>query len=273
MPITKTEKYFFKFQRFIKSFQKYRLVTGMPKIFISNESENYGATWLKNEIWDQKTIEKFYNLIKKKDSNSVIFDIGSQTGCFTLLSKFLPHTTWYAFEPIEEAANELKRNIKKNRIKQVTVSQCAVSNQKGIVNLKLPLDTHWGLATLGDKLHRFKEYQSRQVLSITLDEFVLENNIQRLDFMKIDTEGWEFFVLQGAKNLIQKYSPVILMELNEDNLIQTGISKENLYQFLEEINYRYEFFSEDDILCFPKDKNLNSRHQNHTSSGMDKTNL
>lgn len=252
----KIDEYFIKFQRWTRSYQKYRLITGMPKVFVSNESENCGATWMKNEIWDQKTIEKFYNLIKKKDSNSVVFDIGSQTGCFTLLSKFLPCTKWYAFEPIKEAANELKRNLKKNQIKQVTVSQCAVSNQKGIVNLKLPIDTHWGLATLGDKLHRFKEYQLRQVPSIILDEFVLENNIQQVDFMKIDTEGWEFFVLQGAKNLIQKYSPVILMELNEDNLIQTGILKENLYQFLKEMNYTYESFSEDDILCLPKQKTL-----------------
>jgi len=246
-----------KFQRLVWGYQKYRLVIDMPKVFVSNESERCGATWIQtekqNRVWDQKTIEKFYHVMQKNGSNSdfVVFDIGAQTGCFTLLAKFFPHSKWYAFEPIKEASHELQRNLAKNRIQQVAVYPCAVSNKQGVVNLKLPSDTHWGLATLGSTPHRFKEYQVRQVPSIVLDEFATSNNIQKVDFMKIDTEGWEFFVLQGARNLIRKYSPVILMELNEDNLIQTGVTKKDIYQLLEEMNYTYESFSEDDILCRP----------------------
>ena len=46
-----------------------------------------------------------------------------------------------------------------------------------------------------------------------------------VDLIKIDTEGWEYFVLKGGKQTINKYRPIILMEFEEINMNQCGVTK------------------------------------------------
>lgn len=230
---------------------QYVLVQDMPKISITKETEKIGLTWMSGEVWEQFLIEKFYNILKAKEGNIVVFDVGAQTGCFSLLSKFLPNSKWYSFEPIEEAAAELGKNLKLNNIDNVVVVQGAVSDSEGSLDLKLPIG-HWGLSTLGAHPERFTDYVSRQVQLVVLDKFAEDNNIQKLDFMKIDVEGWELHVLKGAKSLIEQHKPVILMEFNETNLKQCDTAKEEVESFLTDLGYEWELVSTEDILCRPK---------------------
>ncbi len=232
--------------------KRFQLVSGLPGVIISPKTKEIGATWADGVVWDQPLIEKFYSLLEKKNGFFVALDVGAQTGSFTLLSKYFPNSRWYAFEPIKEAAEELNANLKLNDIQTVSVHSVCVSNRSGWETLKLPKDTHWGLATLGSKLVRFKECDERKVRSVTLDNFVKKHRVKQVDFIKIDTEGWELYVLQGAKALIKKHRPVILMEFNEENMQQTQVNKEDIHQFLKEMGYEWEFVSREDILCIPK---------------------
>jgi FkbM family methyltransferase len=231
--------------------KRYNLVSGLADIYISNNTEKIGATWSEGQVHDKLVIEKFYFLLKQKEGAFHVLDIGAQTGSFTLLAKFFPQSKWYAFEPIKEAADELNVNLRLNKIKNVTVHQVGVSDISGEKYLKLPKDVHWGLATLGENGIRFKLYDERVVTVLSLDEFIGVNNIKKIDFIKIDTEGWELNVLKGGKNMIHKDRPLILMELNEQNLEQCRISSQDIYQFLEEIGYEWEFVGREDLLCKP----------------------
>lgn len=230
----------------------YNLVEDMPSVYITPLSEKIGHTWTNGYIWDKPLIQKFYKLLAAHESPFVVFDLGAQTGSFSLLSKFLPYSTWYSFEPIEEAANTLRENLKLNGIKNVQVYQKAAAEKSGTTILQMPDMGNWGLSTLGSNVLRFSPIMQRTIECIDLDTFVEHNNISKVHYMKLDTEGYEIYILRGAKQMIERDHPIILMEYNETNMKQCGASKQDIDSFLQEMGYEWKLISSEDILCVPK---------------------
>lgn len=232
-------------------YKHYNLVYGSPDILISEQAEHLGRTWINGEVYDKPLINRFYGILSEKKEPFVVLDIGAQTGCFSLLSKFCPNSHWYAFEAIQEAADILSNLLEANDIHNVTVCPVAVSNQPGSALLKLPSDNHWGLSTLGADPLRFGEYATRSVECIDLDSFVAKEKISKVDFIKIDVEGWELFVLQGGREMIKRDRPIILMEFNGNNMAQCHVSPDQVTALLADLGYQWELISSEDILCTP----------------------
>jgi len=235
---------------------RYNLVPKLPDIYLSPFSEKIGVTWKNGMVWDKVLIQKFYSLLPKNDF-FVVLDLGAQTGSFTLLSKFFPNSVWHAFEPIKEAADTLKENIKINNIENVSVYEVAASNTSSTAILNMPKINSWGLATLGSNPLRFKPYKTRKIKCIKLDTFIKTNHIKKVHFMKIDTEGFELFILQGAKKMIQRDHPIILMEYNMINMKQCNVLKEDVNKFLTQLGYEWKPVTCEDILCTPKNLKFN----------------
>lgn len=229
----------------------YNLVDGKPNIYITESSEKIGHTWSNGYVWEKHLIKKFYDLLPN-DKQCVVIDLGAQTGCFSLLAKFFPQSRWYSFEPILEAANELRNNLALNEIRNVTVFQVAVTDFSGTATLKMPRMDEWGLSTIGDNVQRFSTVMKREVLCVDLDSFVAQNAINKVDFVKIDTEGSEFFILKGAEKVIERDHPTILMEYNEVNMKQCNVQKSEVHEFLSKHGYEWRLVSNEDIICTPK---------------------
>ena len=72
-------------------------------------------------------------------------------------------------------------------------------------------------------------------------------------FIKIDVEGYELKVLQGAEKLLRKFRPILCIEINEPALADYGASREAIYAFLAGLNYRVEVLPEgwSDIIAIP----------------------
>ena len=138
-----------------------------------------------------------------------------------------------------------------NNINNVVVSQVACSNFTGIATLKMPAMNDWGLATIGSNVQRFTPVMERSIECIELDAFVTSHNISKVHFIKIDTEGAELSILQGARNMITRDHPIILMEYNPTNMKQCGVCKEEIDNFLREMGYQWHLVSSEDILCMP----------------------
>lgn len=230
----------------------YNLVNGLPNIYLLPMSEQIGVTWSYGNVWDKSVIEKFYSLIAAKNDHCTVLDVGAQTGSFTLLAKFLPHSEWHAFEPIQEAAETLSGNLSINDIYNVTVVQKAASNVPGVATLKLPPLNDLGLATLGSNVLRFTPVQEREVACIDLDGYVDALAIQKVDFIKIDTEGWELNVLKGGEKMLRRDRPVILMEFNVTNMQQCNVTPREIETYLDSLGYDWKSISSDDILCMPR---------------------
>lgn len=230
---------------------KYNLIFDMPDIYITQISESIGHTWSNGNVWDKQLIQKFYSILTTRNDFFVVFDLGAQTGSFSLLAKYFPDSTWYAFEPIQEAAQALKENLIINNIQNVFVYQNAVSDYSGKITLKMPNMNEWGLSTIGTNVLRFIPVIERQIECIDLDSFVKTQNIKKVHFMKLDTEGSELKILRGAKKMIARDRPIMILEYNEINMKQCGIRSQELDEFLIEMKYEWKFISSEDILCTP----------------------
>ena len=124
----------------------------------------------------------------------------------------------YSFEPSEGVLKYLNENIKINQLeKQVTSVSVALSDSKGSIdfyelkNPKFPnIHNLSGEHNTGAKKDRLSN--KIRVETTTLDDFVLSQKINSLEFMKLDTEGAENIILKGAKKTIEKFRPLIVCE-------------------------------------------------------------
>ena len=187
-----------------------------------------------NTMWEEESIKFFYlNIPKDKPLN--IIDVGAQSGLYTLFAKYLPMANFYSFEPFKKTFDLLNNNIALNNITNVTTYNIGLSNtkEKTILNTSI---SHNGLHTIGNTPLRFNDICKVEINVDTIDNLFYEKNIP-VNFIKIDTEGWELFILKGAEKTIKKYKPLIQIEWNETNMLQCGVDKNELLNYLIELNY------------------------------------
>lgn len=150
----------------------------------------------------------FWGPVKVNNGDTVL-DLGGNIGTTALLlsSQVGVNGGVIAFEPVTFAT--IEKNILINGISNVVVVPKAVSNQIGEVEIEVSdftLDsTITKRESTGERhLHFSKKLR---IPTITLDEYVFSQNLNRLDFIKMDIEGAEEWALEGAKETIKKYHP------------------------------------------------------------------
>jgi FkbM family methyltransferase len=199
-------------------------------------------------IWENHSINYFFDAVPT-DKQVTIVDIGAQVGLYSLYAKFLPRSTFYAFEPFPCTYNLLEDNLKLNNIPNVQTIRKAVSDTNGVVTLNT-CKSHNGLHTLGENVNRFSDIEKIQVETVTLDEYFYNNNID-VDFIKIDTEGHEYFILRGGLKTIQKNKPIIQIEWNLDNMAQCNVNAHMLDDLIAEMGYRKQVIIGEELFIIP----------------------
>lgn len=145
--------------------------------------------------------EKGFNL-KEGD---VIIDAGANIGLFSILAaqKIGSKGKVFAFEPIKETADILRKNLAVNKIDNVIVIQEALGEKEADKNFFVS-------DLLVDSSAVFEAgAEIQQVKMTSLDVFLRLNNVGQIDFLKADIEGMERDFLAGAKETIAKYKPKI----------------------------------------------------------------
>lgn len=127
----------------------------------------------------------------------VFFDVGANAGFFSLLASTKCEQV-YAFEPLPSNLRRLGRNLESNGLKNVEVVEKAVGGRDGSATLYVPESDNSGLASLDASVGG----KSIEVPVITLDDFVRERELKRVDVMKIDIEGAEAMAFEGATKLL-----------------------------------------------------------------------
>jgi FkbM family methyltransferase len=90
---------------------------------------------------------------------------------------------------------------------------------------------HSGLISMNKQ----KIQNSKEVKAITFDSYVKDNNIKKMDFIKIDIEGFELNLLKGAEQSIKKFQPKLFMEIDDSNLKKQNTSASELISWLESL--------------------------------------
>ena len=181
-------------------------------------------------------IEKYLN--PDKD----VVDIGANIGLHTVLfSKLLgPGKKVLAVEPTPNALVYLQSNLLRNNcVKNVEVFKGIATDTEG----QFCLNTIEGMeeySTIGQMNHpNISGYKASaiNVKGTTIDKLVSSHQLSP-GFIKIDTEGAEFKVLTGAREVLNTFRPIILSELSEKLLSAQGNSCKDVYNYLNSFNYK-----------------------------------
>jgi len=172
----------------------------------------------------------------------VFADIGANQGEFTVYAaKRLHAGKVLAFEPIDSSYERLIQNVGLNNFRNVLAYKLALSDKARHVEMFTSLDRelhhsfHEGLATMFPSSYRSTKVGV--VRTEVFDKVFAEAELGRLDVMKVDVEGAELPALRGAYITLEKYKPVILMEVNEETFNAAGYTTNDVVDFLEHLNY------------------------------------
>jgi FkbM family methyltransferase len=150
-----------------------------------------------------------------------MFDIGAHHGLYTILASKAVGAEGrvHAFEPSPRERAQLKRNLGLNRSRNVQIHSVALGRESGKATLHLVDGTEDGCNSL-----RSPNVEQAtipvEVQVQPLDDFLRQSGVQRIDFVKLDVEGAELSVLQGADGLFRSQQrPVVLAEVSD---VRTG---------------------------------------------------
>lgn len=148
--------------------------------------------------------------------DAVIFDIGANVGTFLFHfeNKLKPQNI-YAFEPNGKLFQRLKRLFPK-----VNLSAVALSDENTTAQFKVPVIKGKVVTSRGtlntDYIEKGEEKSFTETVEVVkLDEWMTKQSISKIDFIKIDVEGNEMKTLQGGKNTIQKFKPILMVEMEQ----------------------------------------------------------
>jgi len=153
-------------------------------------------------------------------SDKICYDLGASIGYLSLLmARNARHV--YAFEPAPHAAEEIRRQAAANGMANITVIPNAVSNNERDVCFAIT-DVAYGSSITGPQ-SRWPELKLR---TTTLDAFAEDHPLP--DFIKIDVEGEEANVLEGAIHILESKRPILCCELHNTDAarqVQAILSK------------------------------------------------
>jgi FkbM family methyltransferase len=175
----------------------------------------------------------------------VIFDVGANIGLFSLAyANLFPNSLVYGFEPVPFIYKMYLENIKlnnKNIIDRIIPFEIGFSNKRQRLSLGIPnKETHKRYGNnINIGLYSVHAENNKKINAsfTTIDTFVIEKKINTIDLIKIDVEGHEYEVLDGARQTIKKLKPIIVMEYNE---LTRRLSDHTAIDFQRYFN-RYEY--------------------------------
>ena len=194
---------------------------------------------------DLYDLENFYVISHLVNDEDICFDIGANIGIYSLVLSDLVGLkgSIHSFEPVEHIRQKLLLNLTLNRAKNILVNDFALGDTSGEFPMFQVKDGEFrqGTSTLisNNNIEEMGEscFKKQQVIVKTVDEYVVEKDLTRLDFIKIDVEGFEKNVIQGGRNVIKKFKPNILFEHNIYRLEKLGISELEVSKILLDLGY------------------------------------
>jgi FkbM family methyltransferase len=181
--------------------------------------------------YEPETVATFQALVQP---GMTVADIGANIGHHTLILAGLvtPQGSVHSFEPHPDTFEELVANARRNGFDHVQCNNLALSSATGNATLYIGFDE------AVNSLERTKYYDERKltVVTDTFDRYVERAELTRLDLVKIDVEGAEPLVLEGAALTLEKFRPLLVVEFSEHSQA-FGYSDADLFDLLKSRSY------------------------------------
>jgi FkbM family methyltransferase len=149
------------------------------------------------------------------DNDSHVLDVGANIGMTALaLSQICPRGQIAAIEPIPRTFQCLQRNVAEADSGNIKIFNFALGSRDGLA-LMQGHPSNFASSFVADNYKiPASDHFSHKVAVKRLDKIFCELSLDRLDFMKVDVEGFELEVFAGAKETLTIYKPIVFLEMN-----------------------------------------------------------
>jgi FkbM family methyltransferase len=164
-------------------------------------------------------------------------DVGANIGLYSLVAGIAvgQHGYVHSFEPVSTTHRILVENLSSNLPSACsTISCAAIGSTIGEVNIHVSEQS--GLSSAVHN-HKNRLVRTETVPIFTLDSYCKTHEIQSIDFLKIDVEGFESEVFLGAQQVLERTNPVLLVELIDEHLVSAGSSKQLVLDKLQRLGF------------------------------------
>jgi len=203
-------------------------------------------------LFDYFQQKKIFVFLKKKiKRNATLFDVGAHHG--ESINKFIKHfdfSSIHSFEASNKNFKHLKIKFKKNQQNKIFLNNFGLSDLNKSLKIKEFMETSSTtlsginqdskyykrkIEVLGLKENK-KIYNNSDVKLNRLDDYCEEKKINKIDLLKIDTEGHEYFVIKGSTNALTKIK-YIYFEHHYDDMLIKGYKYSDIHDFLKKYNF------------------------------------
>lgn len=189
-------------------------------------------------------------LFSKVRKGGVIIDIGANIGEVSMnFAKIVgPNGKVISFEPNLSNYRRYERNLKANTFSNITLVKKGLGHVPG--NYKMAINENEpgnaGSTRVVGKANNNDAFDVAEI--IRLDDFLNKNPVERIDLIKIDTEGFETSVIKSGMNSLRTFKPTLFLELHDVKLREQGSSAEELVSLLRSLDYELHISGEQKIL-------------------------
>lgn len=181
--------------------------------------------------------------------NDVVIDIGAHIGFFSIYAASkAKNGKVYAFEPAPDNLEMLRKNIELNKLNNVKIVNAAIAAEEGVRDFILYPRSH---AANSFVYSATEEKNIIKVATVNLGKFVERENINRIDFLKIDSEGAEYEILFGLRPDEFRKIKKISMEYHE---MDERRNVKTLAAFLEQNGFKTEIKTRGDNMLYAQSK-------------------
>lgn len=200
------------------------------------DNEKVFGDLVKQDNYEPHTVKFINRYIKPGD---VCIDVGANIGLFSaqFARMVSPSGRVYAFEPSPHFRTVLQHTLQHNGLENVTVFPYALSNRSGTAKLQENSITG---GQCFPSAH--KPLPQHEVTLRSLDSLADSLKLTRLDLIKIDVDGHEPYVLEGALQIIDTYNPIIVVEMSHLHYYLEGTTGWDFYHWLA--HYSFHIYHE-----------------------------
>lgn len=197
--------------------------------------------------FEREEVRLFFTFLKP---GMHIVDVGANIGLYSIVAckKLKEGERIWAFEPSSENYKRLLKNLTLNKCNDLVIPVNLGLGNKDNEELSLRRDSGYGDAERyilpdnklpSEELPNIKRKVEEEIVNLTtLDSFMGKINNSRVDFMKMDTEGYEYFGLQGARQILASNpNMVFMLECTELGTKRAGHAQQDVYDILNEFGF------------------------------------
>jgi FkbM family methyltransferase len=183
-------------------------------------------------------------------SGGIVLDIGANIGIMTVyLARKIKDTTVFAFEPIPHNSNVLEKVISHYKLKNVTVCKHALGNEDGEIEMVMPVIDLVKMQGLSHVVHNsIPENNTGERFKIPLKKLdnikEIMSSTKPVTAIKMDVENFEYFVLDGAKELLKKYKPIVYCELWDNE------NRNKCFKLMQSLGYEIKILVQEQLAMY-----------------------